>query len=187
MNSTKPYSLPIRAMLVGGGAAAALMMAGSLQAGDCRPDGSDHPGDCTHYNAGTVVMRPVQPNVADEAVAPLGDIGFSISIDGAGAGPDAPRHTIAGAPARPDRLRGIDRMLKSAEIDLTYDGLGARPRLAIATTDLRRGFTAGETVRFRASSNYPDWIAARFAMPRDERWQNPRLRRQRQPAAFDNC
>lgn len=159
MNSTKPYSLPLRAMLVGSGAAAALMMAGSLQAGECRPDGVDHPGDCAHYNAGTVVMRPVQPNVADELVAPLGDVGFSISIDGAGAGPDAPRHTIAGAPARPDTLRGIDRMLQIADVDLTYDGLGARPRLAIATSDLRRGFTAGETVRFRASSNYPDWIA----------------------------
>lgn len=159
MNSTKPYSLPIRVMLAGGAAIAALMMAGSLQAGECRVGEPDHPGDCTHYNAGTVVARPVQPNVADEILAPLGDIGFSISIDGAEAGPDAPRHTIAGAPARPDVLRGIDRMLQAVDVDLTYDGLGARPRLAVATSDLRRGFVAGETVRFRASSNYPDWIA----------------------------
>ena len=159
MSRCKSYSHTLGALLAGGVATVALMMGVDARAEDCRADGPDYPGDCTHYNAGTVVMRPVQPNVSNEALPPMGDIGFSISVDAPEAGPDAPRRTIAGAPALPDPLRGIDRMLQNAGVDLTYDGLGVRPRLAIATDDLRQGFTAGEKITFRASSNYPNWIA----------------------------
>ena len=151
-------ALPV--ILAGSVAVSALTWAAPARAEEaCRPDGTDFAGDCTHYNAGTVVSRPVQPNVTDQAPPPLGEAGFSISIDGITAGGDAARETIAGAPARPDRLREIDRLLDIAGVDLTYDGLGARPRLAIATKDLREGFRAGEVVTFRASSNYPAWIA----------------------------
>ncbi|SEO14791.1 hypothetical protein SAMN04489859_103829 [Paracoccus alcaliphilus] len=149
----------LRVVLAGGVAVSALMGATGSQADGCRADGVDYAGDCSHYNAGTVVSRPVQPNVSEGPAPALGDIGFSISIDAVEAGPDAPRRTIAGAPARPERMREIDRLLDLAGVDLTYDGLGGRPRLAVATADLRESFVAGETVTFRASANYPAWIS----------------------------
>lgn len=147
-----------RVILAGGVAASALMAAPMVQADTCRADGEEFAGDCTHYNAGTTVSRPVQPNVSTDPVPALGEVGFSISIDAVEAGPDAPRRTIAGAPARPQQMREIDRLLDLAGVDLTYDGLGGRPRLAVATADLRESFVPGETVTFRASANYPAWI-----------------------------
>ncbi|MCB5411305.1 transporter [Pseudogemmobacter faecipullorum] len=126
----------------------------------CRADGLNYAGDCVHSDAGTVVTGPVAPNVDIGQAPDLGETGFSISIEGIGGSSDAAPTTIAGVTAGPDRLRQMDRLLELAGVDLTYDGLGGRPRLAIATQDLREGFVAGETVTFRASSNYPGWIAA---------------------------
>lgn len=148
----------IRTILAGSVAVSGLLGATALRAETCRADGVEFQGDCTHYNAGTAVNRPVQPNVSVEAPPPLGEIGFSISIDGLSAGPEETPRVIAGAPARPQQMREIDRLLDIAGVDLTYDGLGGRPRLAIATADMRESFVGGETVTFRASSNYPGWI-----------------------------
>ncbi|MBJ2151579.1 hypothetical protein [Paracoccus sp. IB05] len=160
MRQTGLKSPALRAVLAGGVALSALVFAGQGRAQDaCRADGNRLDTDCLHYNGGTVVSRPVQPNVTNEPAPPLGEIGFSISIDGVSAGQGAERRTIAGAPARPQELREIDRLLDIAGVDLTYDGLGARPRLAVATRDLRQSFVPGEVVTFRASSNYPAWIA----------------------------
>ncbi|HLS18867.1 MAG TPA: hypothetical protein VK090_03580, partial [Paracoccaceae bacterium] len=153
------FSSALRVLLTGSVAASALMMVAAAEAEECRADGVNYRWDCKHYNAGTVVHRPVQPNVSNEAPPPLGDQGFSISVDAPEAGPNAPRRTIAGAEAAPELDRGTDRALEMAGIDLTYDGLGARQRLAISTSDMRQSFMAGEDVRFRASANYPAWIS----------------------------
>ncbi|WP_283180048.1 hypothetical protein [Gemmobacter sp. 24YEA27] len=158
MKPVKRSSATLKALLAGGVTVSVLGLGMPVMADDCRAEGPVYEGDCLHYNAGTTVSRPVQPNVSDAPAAPLGEIGFSISIDGVTAGEGAARRTIAGAPARPDRLREIDRLLDLAGVDLSYDGLGARPRLAVATGDLRQGYAAGEVVTFRASSNYPGWI-----------------------------
>lgn len=141
----------------------------TLASAECRADGDNYPGDCTHHNYGSVVDRPLPANTREEPAPPLGDLGFSISIDRPDASEGAPRRTIAGAPARPERARQTDRRLDMAGVDLTYDGLGARPRLAIATKDLRRSFAPGERVTFRASSNYPGWIHRAEVIVRDER------------------
>ena len=66
------------------------------------------PDGCAHANAGTVVARPAPANADHEAAGDLGDLGFSISIDAAPAGaPEAPRRTVAGDAAGPDRLRAM--------------------------------------------------------------------------------
>lgn len=164
MNAMKLATPALRVLLAGSVAVGTLGSGGfAFGHGSCRQTGPEFDGDCTHYNAGTTVSRPSQPNVSEGPAPDLGAAGFSISIDGvgpsgSGTGTAAAPRTIAGAPARPDRLRQIDRMLDIAGVDLTYDGLGARPRLAIATRDLRAGYQAGERVEFRASSNYPAWI-----------------------------
>ncbi|WP_051697254.1 TonB-dependent receptor [Thioclava indica] len=141
------------------------------QTDDCVMVDGRLPETCTHANAGTVVTRAVQPNISDPTSAlQLGEQGFSISIDGAPSSADepGPRRTIAGAQATPDQVRDIDRLLEQMGVQMTYDGLGARPRLSIATSDLRQSFVAGEPVTFRASSNYPAWIARSEVLVRDE-------------------
>lgn len=121
------------------------------------------PQDCTHANAGTVVARPAPPNARHEAAGDLGDLGFSISIDAApaapDAAPDAPRRTVAGVPAAPDRLRAVDRDLDRLGLRVQVDGLGARPMLNVSTADLRTAYRPGDRIAFRSFSNYPDWIA----------------------------
>lgn len=167
----------MRMVLMAGAAALALgagQPAGAQADGCVLVDGR-LPENCRHANEGTVVARPAPPNIAAAPVtADLGDLGFSISIDGA-EGAEGPRRTIAGAPARPDRIRDIDRLLEAMGLQLSYDGLGARPRLAVATADLRQSFVAGEKVTFRATSNYPAWIDRAEVVIRDRRGQTVAL------------
>lgn len=127
---------------------------------------------CIHYNAGTVVSRPLQANVSEGAAPDLSEHGFSISITGLGDDGDAEPRTIAGADAQSDGVAQIDHLLDLAGVNLTYDGLGAQQRLAVSTSDLRQGFAAGETVTFRAVSNYPGWIERGEVVVTDIRGRN---------------
>lgn len=146
-----------------GGAVAAQTVEG------CRLVDGVLPAGCAHADAGTVVPRPAAPSAGQDAAGDLGDLGFSISIDAVpAAGPDAPRRTIAGAPApRRDDLRAVDRGLDAMGLQVTFDGLGAKPILNVSTADMRRAYAPGETLRFRASSNYPAWIARAEIVVRD--------------------
>ncbi|TVS14728.1 MAG: hypothetical protein EA417_14665 [Gammaproteobacteria bacterium] len=114
------------------------------------------PADCAHSNAGIVVSRPSPTSAGHSSAGDLGDIGFSISID---AGLTQDRQHVAGARAGTDQLARMDRMLSDLGLRVTVDGLGAQPILNVTTVDLRRSYRAGETVSFRASSNYPAWIS----------------------------
>lgn len=118
-------------------------------------DGSLSDG-CSHDNAAVVVSRTLAPNASHAPVGELGDLGFSISID---AGSDGPRKAIAGHLPAPDALRAMDRDLDQLGLRVTVDGLGARPMLNVSTDNLQGSYRAGETVRFRSSTNYPAWIA----------------------------
>lgn len=170
MRRTGLRSPTLRAVLAGGFAFSTLAFPGYGQPGRAScADGGNLEEDCAHVNAGTVVSRPVPPNVSVDPAPDLGEIGFSISIDGLSEGEVSQPRTFAGAPARPQVLRDIDRLLDMAGVDLTYDGLGARPRLAIATSDLRESFVAGDVVSFRASANYPAWIARSEVVIKDMR------------------
>ena len=121
-------------------------------------DGVLPPG-CSHANAGTVVRMPSGQNTTPtEPVGDLGEEGFSISIE-LGEGEGLVRKTIAGSERPIERARQVDRLLRASGVQVTYDGLGVRPRIAVATQDLRSTYPAGAPVTFRASSNYPAWIA----------------------------
>lgn len=126
---------------------------------DCTLVDGAMPGDCTHAAAGTVVEMPVGANTeADTAAGDLGPYGFSISIDAAPADA-ANRTTLAGNAQGQGADRLVDRVLSEAGVQVTYDGMSVRPRLAIATEDMKASYPAGSAVPFRASSNYPAWIA----------------------------
>lgn len=121
------------------------------------------PANCRQANAGTVIDRPVQPNLEMDAAtaATSGDLGFSISIDPVGTSPtaDGRRVMIAGDTITQGTTRDMDRLFEQMGLQMTYDGLGARPMLNVATADLRRSYAARDVVAFRAFSNYPAWIA----------------------------
>lgn len=84
--------------------------------------------------------------------------GFAISIEGA---------PVAGATPASVPQRKVDQALERAEVDVRFDGLDQRRLLNVATTDLRSGYRAGELVTFRASSNYPAYIARAEVLVRD--------------------
>ncbi|KNG92174.1 hypothetical protein [Pseudaestuariivita atlantica] len=109
---------------------------------------------CTdRNNADTVVSMPVGETsevIAADSSAGLGAAGFSISIDG---------ETIAGAPAPRVVQRQQDIALSRANVDVTFDGLVIQPRLNVSTSDLRSTAPANGAVTFRASTNYPAYIA----------------------------
>ncbi|TXI05591.1 MAG: hypothetical protein E6Q73_01705 [Pseudorhodobacter sp.] len=115
------------------------------------------PQGCTHANAGTVVAMPVGANTEPTPDAELGPLGFSITVDAAPAASGA-RDGVAGEGRAQDDLRRVDRMLADAGVQVTFDGLGARPRLAVSTADMKSSYVAGAPVTFRASTNYPAWI-----------------------------
>jgi hypothetical protein len=127
------------------------------------------PQGCIQANDGQVVRREVGANTEDDAASDLGDLGFSISIDPVQ--PQGPRQTIAGDTLTQGDTRDVDRIFERLGVQLSYDGLGAKPRLNVSTEDLRRSYAAGETVTFRASSNYPAWIARAEVRIRDAEGQ----------------
>ena len=111
------------------------------------------PPECARINRDITVVMPVEPNQEEVKTLPgagFAQTGFSISIED---------ETIAGAPAPKNPDRGQDRALSRAAVDVTYDGLQVQPRLNVATDDLRTSYAGGAPVTFRASSNYPAWIA----------------------------
>lgn len=144
-----------------GGTALVLAVAGGALAEDrvqgCVLEDGQILDGCYQANEGQVVLRETGANTETDGSAPVGDLGFSISIDPVS--PDGPRQTIAGDAVASGDTRDVDRTFEQLGIQLTYDGLGAKPKLNVATRDLRRSYVAGDTVTFRASSNYPAWIA----------------------------
>lgn len=141
--------------------ALALTLAGAAGAEDrvqgCALVNGVLPRGCYQANAGQVVMREAGANLEQDGTSPVGDLGFSISVDPVA--PDGPRRTLAGDGVAVGDTRAVDRTFEDLGIQMTYDGLGARPALNVSTLDMRRSYVAGDPVAFRTYSNYPAWIA----------------------------
>jgi len=84
------------------------------------------------------------------ATPALAQMGFSIAVDGT---------HVAGDPIKPDTQRETDRRLATADIQVTFDGLGAKPSLNVLPVTRRTVYRAGERVDFMIDSNYAPWIA----------------------------
>ncbi|QGX99132.1 hypothetical protein EI983_12975 [Roseovarius faecimaris] len=92
----------------------------------------------------------------EEFSGDLGEEGFSISIDAVEPGADPV--VLEGNATRINETRRIDRLLSDANVQVRMDGLTIDQRLAVTTSDLRSTYTAGDTVNFRLSTNYPAYI-----------------------------
>ncbi|MGL4309519.1 MAG: hypothetical protein ACRCSU_03445, partial [Paracoccaceae bacterium] len=115
--------------------------------------------DCERPEAGSVVVMPVGPNTELDAVSgDLGPDGFAVTVEEP-APSSAARPALAGDAGEQSDMRVSDRELEAAGVQVTFDGLGIRPRLAVSTENMRSSFTAGQGISFRASTNYPAYIA----------------------------
>lgn len=74
---------------------------------------------------------------------------FSISVDG---------EHVAGTESPADADRIADKGLDSVDVQVKFDGLELKPFLNVSTNPTRSAYRAGETVTFRASSNYAAWV-----------------------------
>ncbi|MCI2394595.1 outer membrane beta-barrel protein [Aliiroseovarius sediminis] len=123
------------------------------EAPECDDAMIPQPEDCARANSDVIVRMPTGKNTEMIRTAPGGDFassGFSISVDG---------DTVAGAPAPKDPRRPDDINAAAADVQVRYDGLDRRQLLNVSTSDLRAAYRAGETINFRASTNYPAAIA----------------------------
>ncbi|WP_176084303.1 TonB-dependent receptor [Martelella sp. HB161492] len=101
--------------------------------------------------ASTALFSCVEAARAEEKPVP-----FAITVDGqpllSGNAPMPADQSSAAAAVRPvDPLGNVD-------IQVKFDGLGAKPILNVLTRDVEKPVGYGETVDFVTSSNYPDFI-----------------------------
>ena len=82
---------------------------------------------------------------AEEANA-LNDLGISLAVDG---------ETLVGS----DDVIGSQSAIRAVDVQVKFDGLDTKPLLNVSTSDLRRAYRPGESIRFETYTNYPDWIA----------------------------
>lgn len=121
---------------------------------DCGGDFDILPAGCEPPNAGVAVQIPVGVNT--EAAVPAsstGPQGFVISING-----DAIAGDVAAASPIAKAVRRTDIALANADVQVTFDGLGAIPRLDLETVGTAKTFAAGDTVTLQSALNYPAFV-----------------------------
>ncbi|MEP6067595.1 MAG: hypothetical protein ABJ246_17270 [Paracoccaceae bacterium] len=117
---------------------------------DCGPQPSGHLiSECFQGNAGLTVAVPVAPNTEAETAPKVNNAGFSISLDG---------EAIDSDPTIEDRVRKVDQALEEANVQITFDGLTAKPRLGVETVGAPRAYGAGDRVTLQSETNYPAFI-----------------------------
>ncbi len=137
------------------------LAASPAQAQSCDTTVVPLPTGCEHLNAGTTGSVNTPANVAPIAGVPLstfGAAGFSISLDD---------NLVAGDDIGVGDDRRAELSADAAFLDVRYDGLDRLQLLNVATLDGGNAYAAGETITFRASSNYPAFIDRAEVLIRD--------------------
>ncbi|WP_274626753.1 TonB-dependent receptor [Arvimicrobium flavum] len=146
------------------GSALALLM---LSAGGVLAQVSPEAGVCTADDCQPQVRGKARDNSASGVIAtgenteretPAGEasIPFSISVDGETV--EESRRTGEASSKPVDRQRKTDVDLSAVDIQVKFDGLGAKQLLNVSTTPVRRTYKAGDSIEFLATSNYPAFI-----------------------------
>ncbi len=133
-----------------GATAISLLATTAIPQTNCDADFITLPGGCEPANAGSAVTIPVAANT-ETAVAPTtGAQGFVISINGnAIAGDTETASPIVKA------ARRTDVALANADVQVTFDGLGAVPRLDLEVVEIN----ANGTATLQSALNYPAFVA----------------------------
>lgn len=95
------------------------------------------------------VTIPVGVNTEPATAPALPVTGFVISVNG---------NAIAGDREVVDLVRRTDVQLANADVQVTFDGLGAEPRLDLETVGQAQAFRAGDVVTVQSALNYPSYV-----------------------------
>lgn len=137
-----------------GATAISLIGAATAAQSNCRGAFETLPAGCEPANAGATVQIPAGLNT-EPAVAPNGGPqGFVISINGDAIAGD----TTAASPIA-KAVRRTDVALANADVQVTFDGLGAIPRLDLETVGPATSYSAGDTVTLQSALNYPAFVS----------------------------
>jgi hypothetical protein len=107
------------------------------------------PANCEHLNDDIVVSVPAgENNELDRGNVAVGSGGFLISIDG---------NPVVGDKRVEDLVRKTDIALSNADVQIKFDGLGAKPRLNLKP-NYKRAPKKGGTASFTSEMNYPSYV-----------------------------
>ncbi|MEJ6399510.1 hypothetical protein [Yoonia sp. 208BN28-4] len=95
------------------------------------------------------VNIPVGANTEPATAPALPVTGFVISVNG---------NAIAGDRQVVDIVRQTDVQIANADVQVTFDGLGAEPRLDLETVGAAQAYRAGEVVTIQSALNYPAYV-----------------------------
>ena len=108
------------------------------------------PADCEQLNDSTVVSVPSGANnELGRGRVRVGGEGFLISIDG---------NPVVGDKRVEDLVRKTDIALSNADVQIKFDGLGAKPRLNLKLNG-DKAPAKGGTATLTSEMNYPSYIA----------------------------
>ncbi len=138
-----------KSMLLATVAICAMDTAAAQETNICNGDPLPLPEECVQGNAQTVVGSPANPNTEFEARPITNNAGFALSIDG---------QQIDSDPTVENLIRTADLALAKADIRVSYDGLGAVPRLAVEFANENRAYAVGDTVVLQSRLNYPAFV-----------------------------
>lgn len=148
---------PIYSILITSVAASCMLLASTEPAN--AEDGFhicvEQDGTCDVENTDNVVVgvatreAPEEPTKRNTPAEDTGE-GYSVSVDG---------EVVAGSAALEDADRKSDVSLATADIQVKFDGLGAKPTLNVFTDPSATTYAVGETLQFRIDTNYGPWIA----------------------------
>ena len=143
------------ARLLGATAISVVGLSASAQGiDDCGADFDVLPIGCEPANAGSAVAIPVGANTENATSPATGPQGFVISINGNAIAGD----TSTDLPIR-RAVRRTDVALANADVQVTFDGLGATPRLDLETVGINGPVRAGDVVTLQSALNYPAYVS----------------------------
>ena len=116
---------------------------------ECNLVGGTIPAQCEHRNEGSVVAVPAGANnELDRGQPSVGAGGFLISIDG---------NPVVGDKRVEDLVRKTDIALSNADVQIKFDGLGAKPRLNLKLNGDKIP-QKGSVASFTSELNYPSYV-----------------------------
>lgn len=145
---------PAISALFGATAMALITSSAHAQVADCGVVDPELLIGCEPGNAGDVVTIPVGVNTEAPLPAAGGPQGFVISING-----DAVAGDTSSAAPIAKAVRRTDVALANADIQVTFDGLGANPRLDMEIVGSGNSYQAGDTVTLQSALNYPAFVS----------------------------
>ncbi|TYC58322.1 hypothetical protein FMN50_10130 [Rhodobacterales bacterium] len=133
-----------------------------IDTGACQAGGCPEPSDGPHTRVGKSDRLVVGANKGPRSLNSGPSLPFSVSVDGrvVDASTQAMPPLLGDQSVEPqtEHQRKAGTSPSSVDIRVKFDGFDVGTALNVSTRALKRAYRSGETVTFRASSNYPAFI-----------------------------